>query len=193
MMPRQLNPGSGGRLPTRADFRWTSRKFRAPLPETDWTAPQISYLGEHLRIGDSRAAIVASVKPLVVSAYSDELDAVILIGFPDDLATQYSLKAGDELIASWVYPTMRHAPSDVVQGDGNLGHYNNGAPIVADFLSNSVDKIKKRKSGVSKKEWERVRELTPPALKRADGKYRSDFPLFAHRPPESLKTFPVGK
>jgi hypothetical protein len=186
--PGFVRPRIVGAASDSGGFSLDESKLHALFPEFEWTADQLAYLDEHLKLGDSRAAIVASVKPLVVSAYSDELDGVILIKFPDDLVTQYSLNAGDELIASWVYPRSLQAPRDVEQGDRNSGRYSNGAPIVADFFSNSVDKIKKRKSGVSKEEWERVRQLTPPAFKQADGKYRSSFPLDARLPPELLKT-----
>lgn len=167
-------------------FRLDEQKLRALFPKFKWTADQIAYLDEHLVRGDSRAAIVASIKPLVVSAYSDELDAVILVRFTDALVSQNSLAVGDQLIASWVYPSLRQPPSDVVQGQNNLGRHNNGEPIVADFFSNSVEKIKQRKLGVSKSEWKRVRTLTPAALKRANGQYRSYFPLATRWPPEIL-------
>ncbi|HEY1598136.1 MAG TPA: hypothetical protein VGG64_00940 [Pirellulales bacterium] len=167
-------------------FSLDKSKLRALFPEFEWTADQLAYLDEHLKLGDSRAAIVASVKPLVVSAYSDELDAVILVQFPDELVSQYALDVGDQLIASWTYPRSAQPPADIVQGDRNLKRHNNGAPLIADFFSDSVDKIKKRKQGVSQAEWQRVRKLTRVALIWADGKYRSSFPLNAGRPPQFL-------
>lgn len=173
-------------------FSVDETKLRALFPDFEWTADQIAYLNEHLDRGDSRAAIVASVKPLVVSAYSDELDAVILVQFPNALVDQYSLAVGDRLIASWVYPSLGQDPSDIVLGSGNLKRYNNGAPIVADFLSGSIDKLKQRKLGVSAQEWARANDLTPTALKRANGRYRSCFPLVTGLPPELLGT-PAAK
>ena len=174
-------------------FSLDEAKLRGMFPDFAWTTDQIAYLNEHLDRGDSRAAIVASVKPLVVSAYSDELDAVILVQFPDALVDKYSLGVGDPLIASWIYPSLRQPPSDIVQGPNNLKRYNNGAPLVADFFSNSVDKIKQRKLGVSKDEWARVLALTPDAVKRADGKYRSGFPLDTRLPPELLDKWRVQR
>jgi hypothetical protein len=174
-------------------FSLDEEKLRALFPDFEWTADQLGYLNEHLTRGDSRAAIVASVEPLVVSAYSDELDAVILVKFPDQLVKQYSLAVGDLLIASWTYPRFRPDPRDIVQGGHNLGRHNNGVPIVADFFSNSLDKIKQRKEGVAREEWDRVLALTPVALKRAEGKYRTSFPLYVGIPAEYVDEPPAAK
>jgi tetratricopeptide (TPR) repeat protein len=174
-------------------FSLDKSKLRALFPNVDWTADQIAHLSEHLRLGDTRAAIVASVRPLVISAYSDELDAVILVQFPDVLVSQYALAAGDRLVVSWIYPKRHQTPNDVVLGEHNLRRYDNGAPLVAEFFSNSVDKIKKRKSDVSAAEWERIKILTPAALKRADGKYRSCFPLATGQAPGIRDAPPVQK
>ena len=181
-----VRPRLVGKASDSGGFSLDETKLRALFPDFDWTDDQLEYLDDHLALGDSRAALVASVKPLVVSAYSDELDAVILVQFPDQLVGQYSLDVGDHLIVSWVYPRHPRPPSDVVQGYKSLRRHNNGAPLVADFLSDSLDKIKRRKSRVSKVEWERVKNLTPPALELANGKYRSCFPLDAGRPAEDL-------
>lgn len=191
--PQWVRPRLVGTASDSGGFSLDESKLRALFPDFEWTADQLAYIDDHLKRGDSRAAIVASVKPLVVSAYSDELDAVILVEFSEDLVKQYALKVGDELIATWTYPKAPRAPSDIVQGERNLVRYNNGAPIVADFFSNSVEQIKNRKATVSKAEWARVRMLTPSALKRANGKYRTSFPLYVGHPPEPQDTVPEEK
>jgi hypothetical protein len=192
-VPGWIRPRIVGAASDAGGFSLDEQKLRALFPDFEWTPDQLAYLDEHLKLGDSRAAIVASVDPLVVSAYSDELDGVILLKFPDHLVKQYSLAVGDLLIASWVYPRSPQPPRDIVQGDQNLGRHNNGAPIVADFFSNSIDKIKKRKAGVLHAEWDRVLAQTPLALERAEGKYRTSFPLHAGLPPECPGTSPVEK
>src|SRR5262245_54646721 len=42
----------------------------------------------HLRYGDSRAAVVVSAKPLVIAAYSDDFDGVLLLQFPQPLVDE---------------------------------------------------------------------------------------------------------
>ncbi len=192
--PRWVRPRLVGWASDSGHFLLDESKLEALFPSFHWTAEHLAYLSEHLDRGDSRAAIVASLKPLVVSAYSDELDAVILVQFPDDLVEQYSLSLGDQLIASWVYPSLRQPPRDIVQGPSRLAHqYNNGAPIIADFFSNSAKEIKQRKISVSNFEWERVRALTPAAVERAGGRYRSAFPLDTRLPPELIDELRVGQ
>lgn len=139
--PNWVRPRIIGGASDAGDFALDEKNLRAMFPEFVWTADQLKYLDEHLRLGDSRAAIVASVKPLVVSAYSDELDGVILIRFPDELAQKYSLDVGSRLIGSWVYPNLSKPPRDVVRGKYNLRRYNNGEPLVADFFGGPPEKI----------------------------------------------------
>src|SRR5581483_10306990 len=59
--------------------RWVREK-------TGWAFPQRDYLAGHLLRGDARAAVVVSSEPLLVAAYSDELDAVAVLRFPAGLA-----------------------------------------------------------------------------------------------------------
>ena len=39
----------------------------------------------HLRYGNARAAVCVSAKPLIVAAYSDDFDGVVLLQFPPGL------------------------------------------------------------------------------------------------------------
>jgi hypothetical protein len=72
-------------------------------------------------------------------------------------------------------------------GYRNRGQYNNGAPLVADFLTNSANKLIERKAGVPEMEWRRLRTLTPQAVQRLDGNYRDCFPLDVGRPPKKME------
>src|SRR5262249_13829871 len=51
--------------------------------------PQRVYIEEQLQHGDSRAAVVVLTKPLLVAAYTDELDCVALLRFPEYLVEDY--------------------------------------------------------------------------------------------------------
>src|SRR5215212_5775735 len=56
---------------------YASRSFwRARIPE------QLVY-------GDCRAAVVVSTEPLLVAAYTDELDCISLLEFPDSFVKEY--------------------------------------------------------------------------------------------------------
>ncbi len=89
--PDWVRPRIVGAASDSGGFSLDEQKLRALFPDFEWSDDQLAFLDELLRLGDSRAAIVASVDPLVVSAYSDELDAVILVEFPEQLVKQYCL------------------------------------------------------------------------------------------------------
>ena len=38
-----------------------------------------------------RAAVVIAVKPLLIAAYTDELDCIAMLHFPEELAAEYAL------------------------------------------------------------------------------------------------------
>jgi hypothetical protein len=56
-------------------------------------------LREWVYHGDSRAAVVVSDLPLIVAAYTDELDCVALLRFPDE----YGLRVGARLLTANTY------------------------------------------------------------------------------------------
>jgi len=59
---------------------------------------RVAAVEQHLYHGDTRAAIVLSTEPLLVAAYTDELDCVAVLKFPSDLAGEYQLKEGSRLL-----------------------------------------------------------------------------------------------
>lgn len=50
------------------------------------------HIRDMLAHGDSRAAVVVSVSPLLVACYCDDLDGVCLLRFPDSLAAGHRLQ-----------------------------------------------------------------------------------------------------
>jgi len=50
--------------------------------------PQRIYIEEQLQNGDSRAAVVVATFPLLIAAYTDELDCVAMLRFPDEFIHQ---------------------------------------------------------------------------------------------------------
>ena len=67
------------------------------------TVPQKGIIEEALLHGDSRAAVVVSLSPLMVAAYTDELDCVALLRFPDALVQRYGLREGTRLLTVNLY------------------------------------------------------------------------------------------
>src|SRR5688572_27161776 len=60
-------------------------------------------LNEHLLLGDSRAACVISMDPLLVVAYTDELDCVAMLSFPSWLIEEHRLRLGSRLLTVNTY------------------------------------------------------------------------------------------
>ena len=64
---------------------------------------QIDYVTRALCYGDTQPAVVVSTQPLLIAAYSDEMDAVVMLKFPAEFVEKYSLSVGDRLTTSNVY------------------------------------------------------------------------------------------
>lgn len=88
----------------------------------------IEEIQEHLAVGDSRAAVVMSVKPILVAAYSDELDGVVILKFPCWLAKEHDLRVGDRLLTVNTYMQISMA-SDVHLGPRQLKRFRNGMAL----------------------------------------------------------------
>jgi len=113
-----------------------------------------SMLNEHLKLGDSRAAVILETKNrLVVSAYTDELDCVALLTFPLRFVSERGLKVGDRLLTINTYTTGFIVADDLECGTDSYNRYNNFYPLIADFLSDDYQIIKRRKLSISEHEW----------------------------------------
>lgn len=69
-----------------------SERFRSDM--------RIDSVSRALCFGDTQPAIVVSTAPLLIGAYSDEMDAVVMLRFPDGFAERYKLTAGTRLTTS---------------------------------------------------------------------------------------------
>jgi hypothetical protein len=114
---------------------------------------------EHLLYGDSRAALVVSVAPLVIASYSDELDGVVLHRFPAWLVKAHGLSVGSRLLAVFCYQEGEQLAPDLEAGPASTGSWANVCPLVAEFLSDDETAIFRRKSEISDAEWAWCAEL----------------------------------
>jgi hypothetical protein len=114
-------------------------------------------LDEHLMHGDSRAAVVIRTQPdLLVAAYSDELDCVIMLRFDASLASTYDLNEGSRLLTINTYG--RRPSEDLHPGPKDQHRWTSVYPLIAEFLSDEMDRIRARKSRISEEEWQRALE-----------------------------------
>lgn len=141
-------------------------------------------IAEWLYHGDSRAAVVVGLRPLVVSAYNDDLDCVALLRFDDSLAAEFGLKVGSRLIAANTFrprkPLVRLA-RDLWDGPHSQGVHANVWPLIADFLSDDLARIEQRKREIDESEWQRAFTLGHDRL-RQGAPLRDGRPLTCGRP-----------
>lgn len=158
-------------------FRWL---IRMRMPDAAFRA--------YLKSGDSRAAIIMQAEPkLIVAAYTDELDAVALLEFPQELVKQYDLVKGQRLLTVNVYEYGEGQESDLILGPDHTGQYGNFIPLIAEFLSDDMDQIEYRKSNISQREWQKAWRMGEEALFGGQG-IREGEPYMCSIPGEIKET-----
>ncbi len=123
-------------------------------------------VGLRLLAGDSRSALVAALDPLLVAAYTDELDCVALLEFPREMAQQYGLKRGQKLISINTYAYGKVVASDLVEGPRTTGSFVDFCPLIADFLTDDRELLQARKREIEEEEWQRMAAQTRDRLAR---------------------------
>ena len=137
---------------------------------------------EHLQHGDSRAALVVSIDPLLVAAYTDELDCIAMLRFPQELVQQYSLQPGTRLLTVNLYARGTTPVADLENGPASYRRYSNFTPLIADFVSEDRARIERRKAAIEEPEWLRTRALAERYLARHGANARDGRPLHSHKP-----------
>jgi hypothetical protein len=139
-------------------------------------------IADQLKHGDTRAALVVSVAPLLIAAYSDDLDAVTLLRFPDEFATDYALQIGQRLVVVNRFWRGGKLAPDLVRGERAMEPYANVQPYLAHFLSDDTEQLQFLVEEIEPEEWERVRVLADDYLARNGQKARDGRPTRSHRP-----------
>jgi len=137
---------------------------------------------ESIRFGDARAALVVSTSPLVVAAYTDELDCVVMLRFPDHLLRDHDLRAGTRLVAVFTYSQEEEMAPDLDPGPANTGNWSNAAPLIGEFLSEDRERLAELHAAIGEEEWERCRTLAEDYRKRHGGRAREGSLLFSGSP-----------
>jgi hypothetical protein len=116
----------------------------------------LTHIAEHLWYGDSRAAVVVKTSPLLVAAYTDEMDCVVLLRFEDAWLGDLRPSVGDRLLTVNTYARLRFGyAADILPGNGLGGRYGNMSPFIAEAFSEDFGTIEQRKAQISDDEWAR--------------------------------------
>jgi len=146
------------------------------------TFPQRTYLREQLQNGDSHAAVVISTSPLLVAAYSEELDCVAILKFPIELVEGYRLQVGTKLLTVNTYRSEPQVDAHLVRGPNARDHWTGFNPLIADFVSADDVRIKARKEEITREEWTRAYQLARDYIKAHPGVARDGRPVHAGQP-----------
>jgi len=157
--------------------------YSSPLSPVAWLdsligtrASKIFGVAQHLLVGDSRAAIVVSVSPSIIAAYSDEFDCVALLKFSDIITSMYNLHLNKRLLTVNCYGRGAKVVSDLQNGPLAKNRWTNFRPIIAEFLSDDLGQISKLKNEIHETEWDRTTVLGHERLKASGGKTRDGRP-----------------
>ncbi|GAA3552611.1 hypothetical protein GCM10022197_04580 [Microlunatus spumicola] len=153
--------GAGSLLPSRAVARKT--------------------LSAHLWNGDSRAAVVLSIEPLLVAAYSDDFDAVVVLRF-DPRPVDVPLQVGSRLLTINTYFSGGTTASDIVRGPRASQTWSNFHPVIADFVAAERSRVEGRKATISEPEWQRTWLLGQQYLGTRPGRFRDGAPHLSKKP-----------
>lgn len=132
-----------------------NKKFR----ERFHSDMMINMVMEILQFGDTQPCVVVSVKPLRVAAYSDEMDAVVMLNFPDEFAEKYDLAVGSRLTSSNIYYSDARVESDIFPGSEFLRHYSDFLPVVQLFIGKNDKKIEEKTALFPVEVWDKVEEM----------------------------------
>lgn len=163
---RTLDPGMMNRW-------WKSRSSRSYPVEA---------LREHLLYGDSRAALVISVNPLHIAAYTDEFDASVVLGFDAAAVPDLGWTVGQRLLTVNLYAARPPFAEDIVPGTGHIRRWYNVHPVIAETVIEDPAMTAQRKAGIDESEWQRAAEAVDRYLDRTGGRVRDGRPSRAKRP-----------
>ncbi|KAF7969814.1 hypothetical protein HWV62_25936 [Athelia sp. TMB] len=122
-------------------------------PNDNSAARNLPGLINHFKYGDTQPAIVVAVGPewVKVAAYSDEFDAIVVLGFPTeavDLVAPYRQRptigtrlitvcqfAGRCTCTTVDHPARQGVQSDITMGPATYDRWYNFHPLVAQFLT----------------------------------------------------------
>jgi hypothetical protein len=148
---------------------WLDRRFGD-------RATRIFLVADHLIHGDSRAAVVLSVSPLLVAAYTDELDCIAMLQFPGDFVSEFKLRVGSRLLTVNRYVREGPLAGDLEHGPASYHRYVNFLPLIANFLSDDLDRIESRIASIAEPEWARTIALGRRSLAKFGDRARDGRP-----------------
>lgn len=136
---------------------------------------------EHMRVCDARAAVVVELNPLLVASYSDDLDAVVILQFPQWLVKTHKLEVGSRLLAVNSFSRVI-VGTDIVRGPKALNPWKNVFPIIADFVCDDPAQVSQAKAAIEETEWQHCLSLGQDYRQKYPTRIRNGSPLLVEVP-----------
>lgn len=153
-------------------------KINHGFGEKFYSDMRIDYVSQALCFGDTQPCVVVGVNPLLIAAYSDEMDAVVMLEFPAEFADLYHLAPGSRLTSSNIYFYGDHVSADIFPGIRFSGSYADFMPLIQLFLGKNDEKIAQKVNLFSEQTWEKVNEKASAYLDEHPGMKRFGFSCF---------------
>ncbi len=126
-----------------------------------------SRLEERVRGAPAHAALVLQHDPLIVGAFCPEIDTVILLALPDELADELGPPVGPEEIGparrlvtlNRLTPISEGFAADIEPGPLARGLHGGVSPLLADLVCEPGRALDALKQEVPEEEWERCRDF----------------------------------
>jgi len=144
--------------------------------------PERVYIEEQMQHGDSRAAVVVSTCPLLIAAYTDELDCVAMLRFPDEFVHQHQLSDGTRLLTVNCYGRAPYCAPDLIFGPNYKHRWTGFHPIIAEFVTEHDRRVEARKREIPEEEWQRAYSMGKEYLKLRPGVARDGRPVYSSIP-----------
>jgi hypothetical protein len=139
----------------------------------------IEVISEHVKYGDSQGAIVVKTNPLLIAAYNEDIDCIVMLVFEDKIQNKYNFKIQDRLVCVNTFAEISQLQSDLIPGKNNSGMWTLVHPIIADLVSSDAAKIEKRKNEIGDKGYEYIWQLATDYLKLKKGVSRIGKPIYS--------------
>ncbi len=137
---------------------------------------------EHICYGATDPAMVMSVNPLLIAAYAEDMDAVVMLEFPDGYAAKYNLKKYDRLITVNTYRYKLEytdkVAEDIFCGKNYTEDFIDFYPLIGEFLSKDVQKMESYIKDIPESLWGYVKQLGEDYLKNHKDLKRDGFGFF---------------
>ena len=123
-----------------------------------------------------RLKLASKWKDLKGKTNSDYGDHVMILNFPDRVIDEFDLSVGSRLLTVNTYSDGRKVVKDLIEGEGSFKRTANVYAVIADFVTDDLQRLNERKSSISEEEWMRCASLGAEYLTRFPDRFRNGIP-----------------